>query len=705
MPTLWNRRPRGDRGIAHALKSSLAGLFDPAERSDPAFEGVWRGVVKRRAFCALALVGLWAAVLEARLIRLQVFQHDALLAEATAQQESQIKLEALRGDVRDRHGNLLAYSVQADSIVANPSQVKDPAATATAICTALRDCTPKDRQELERKFAGKGQFIYVRRSRALEPDQVTRVTELKLPGVFLQSDTRRYYPKSELAAHVVGYVGLENNGQAGVELSRNGAVKGEDGFAYIQVDARRQRLETRVERQPVAGATVELTIDTQLQYIVERELKAGVEANRARGGTAIVMDPFTGEVLAMANYPTFNPNAVGRATDDQLRNRAIADVYEPGSTFKIVTASAAIEGNIVRPSDLIDTNPGQIKPAGRSRPIFDTHHYGVITFEDVIIKSSNVGAVKVGLRTGAERMTRYVKLFGFGQLLAPDLPGASRGLWNANNLSESGLASVSMGYQVSVTPLQMVTAVSAVANGGLLMEPHLIRALVRDGVREPVAPKVLHRAIEPDTAAMLTTMMEGVVDRGTATAAKIDGYPSAGKTGTAHRIVDGRYSQTDYNASFVGFVPSRRPVYTILVVIDTPRAGTYYGGTVSAPIYKRIAEAALQYAGVPSPVHPAPPVLVPSQPAAPSLAPGIKMVKYVSTPAPVVGTPALMPDLRGVSSRQALRDITGVGLAARVSGSGVVVRQFPEAGTPVEPGGWASIELQRVPPAAPESRQ
>ena len=676
MPTFWGRRPRGEHGrapapepLVRALQSSISELFDPAGRPDAAFESAWRSVIKRRALCALALVGLWAAVLEARLVRLQVFQHEALLADATAQQQSQIKLEALRGDLRDRNGNLLAFSVQADSIVADPGRVDDVAKSVTALCTALGDCAAKDRQEFQRKLSGKGHFVYLRRSRTVVPDQVNRVTALKLPGIFLSSDTRRYYPKSELAAHILGFVGLENAGQAGIEYSFNDAVKGVDGLAYVQVDARGQRLETRVERQPIAGATVELSIDTQLQFLVERELKAGVEANHARGGTAIVMDPFTGEVLAMANYPTFNPNAVGRFNDEQLRNRGLADVYEPGSTFKIVTASAALEGHIVTMSDLIDTNPGYVTVAGRSRPIYDTHHNGVITFEDVIVKSSNVGAVKVGLRTGAQRMTRYVKLFGFGQLLAPDLAGGSRGLWNANNLSESGLASVSMGYQVSVTPLQMVTAVSAVANGGLLMEPHFVRALVRDGVREPVAPRVLNRAIEADTAAMLTTMMEGVVERGTATAAKIEGYPAAGKTGTAHRIVDGRYSQTDYNASFVGFVPSRRPAFTILVVIDTPKAGTYYGGTVSAPIFKRIAEAALQYAGIPSTVHPEPPILVPSQPAPLPVPTGLRVVRYeesVPTSARGGDGSALMPDLRGVSSRQALRFISNVGLTAHV---------------------------------------
>jgi cell division protein FtsI (penicillin-binding protein 3) len=703
MRTWWTRRSRGERGLWSGLQSSLTELFDPSERSEPAFEGVWRSVVKRRAFCALAFVGMWVIVLEARLLQLQVFKHEELLAEANAQQQSEIQLEALRGDIRDRNGSLLAYSVPADSIVANPSQIKDAAEAATAICGALRDCTSKERQELERKLSGKGQFAYLRRSRAVEPDQVKRVFDLKLPGVFPSHDTRRYYPKAELAGPLLGFVSLENNGQAGIEYSKNKLLQGEDGVAYAQVDARRQRIETRVERAPVAGATVELTIDTNLQYLVERELKAGVEANKARGGTAIVMDPSTGEILAMASYPTFNPNAVGRASADQLRNRAVADVYEPGSTFKIVTASAAIEGHVEMPWDMIDTNPGYITPAGRSRPIYDTHHNGVISFEDVIVKSSNVGAVKVGLRTGAERMTRYVKLFGFGELLAPDLPGGSRGLWNANNLSESGLASVSMGYQVSVTPLQMATAVSTVANGGLLMEPHVVRALVRDGRREPVAPKVLHRAIEPDTAAMITEMMEGVVDHGTATVARIEGYPAAGKTGTAHRVVDGRYSQTDYNASFVGFVPSRRPAFTILVVVDTPRAGTYYGGTVSAPIFKRIAEGALQYAGIPSPVNPAPPVLVPSEPMA--VSPGLRVVRFDEPVAPAEGTPGLMPDLRGVDSRQALLDITKVGLTVRVSGSGVVVRQFPEPGAPVEPGGWASIELQRVQPAVAESRQ
>lgn len=694
MPTLGR--------LGALLRRSRRGIqpinpFTASERPDASFDARWRPLVKRRALCALAFVGLWAVTLEARLIRLQVFRHDALLAEATAQQQSEITPQAPRGDIVDRAGHLLAISVEADSIVADPAHVVDAHRTTTALCTALGDCTLKERDELERRLGGRGRFLYVRRSRQVLPEQVSRVAALKLPGILLQTDSRRYYPYSELGAHVLGFVGQDNAGQAGIEYTYNGAIKGEDGLAYAEVDARGQRLETVVERPAVPGATLELSLDVNLQYIAERELQAGVEANRARGGSVVIMDPFTGEILAMANYPTFNPNAVGRFSDDDLRNRAITDVYEPGSTFKIVTASAALENHIVTPADLIDTNPGYILIPGRARPITDTHHNGVISFTDVIVKSSNVGAVKVGLRTGADRMTRYVQLFGFGQLLAPDLPGGSRGLWNAANLGESGLASVSMGYQVSVTPLQMATAVSAVANGGLLMQPHLVRAVIRDGIREPIAPKVLHRAIEADTAATLTTIMEGVVDRGTATPARIDGYPIAGKTGTAHRIVNGRYSETDYNASFVGFVPSRRPVYTILVVIDTPRAGTYYGGTVSGPIFKRIAEAAMQYAGVPSPTQPTPRILVGGD----TVDPPVQRVRVSTQPGRVQTSasagPAVMPDLRGVSGREAMRTLGTAGLTPRVSGSGLVVRQFPAPGTPIESGGVATIELQRVP--------
>lgn len=686
--------------LARAIRAQRD-RFDPlrkADRPDSAFEASWPLQLKRRLLVVFAVSALWVVGIEARLVQLQVFQHDELTAQARSRQEKRLRTEALRGDIVDRHGNLLAYSVEADSIAADPSLVDVPAKTAAAVCDALGDCSAKERAELAARLGGDGRFTVVRRSRQVSPEQAKRVAALKLKGIVLPSDTRRYYPRFELAAHVLGFVGDDNNGQAGVEYAFNNVVHGEDGLAYVQVDAKRQALDSRVERAPVPGATLQLTVDLYLQHIVERELRAGVEANRAAGGTAIIMNPLTGEILALASYPTFNPNAVGRSSDDERRNRAVQDVYEPGSTFKIVTASAALEEGVVKPEDPIDTNPGYITFPGR-KPIYDTHHYGVIPFEEVIVKSSNVGAIKVGLRTGAERLSRYVHRFGFGEALAPDFAGQSRGLWSGSDLNDSGLASVSMGYQVSVTPLQMVTAASAVANGGLLMEPHLVRAVVRDGRPELVQPKVLRRAISPETAATLTAIMEGVVsDRGTARAASLDRYQVAGKTGTAHKVVDQRYSSTDYNASFVGFVPSRRPAFTILVVIDTPRANGYYGGVVAAPIFRRIAEAALQQAGIPPTVDPTPPVLVSSTEPPLLPAPPARQRSLVAALTPVGGL-TLMPDLSGLSARDAIRSLGSVGLTARVRGSGFVSRQSPEPGQPVDEGGWGVIELERLPPA------
>ena len=306
------------------------------------------------------------------------------------------------------------------------------------------------------------------------------------------------------------------------------------------------------------------------------------------------------------------------------------DLYEPGSTFKMVTASAALEERVVRPSDMIDVSAGRIQ-IGRWRVVEDVHRYGVLSFTDVIVKSSNVGAIKIGLRLGAERLGRYVHRFGFGTRLSPDFPGENAGIvWNPNAWTDSALASVSMGYQIGVTALQMATAASAVANGGALVQPRVVRALIKADVRTEVPHNRIRQAIAPATAAELTTMMEGVVERGTATAAQVPGFTIAGKTGTAAKLVNGIYSRTDYNSSFVGFLPSRAPVVTILVMIDSPHAGRIYGGAVAAPIFKRIAEATVQHLGVSPSINPPPALLVAQRPVPPE----------VRTPA---GAPAMAP--------------------------------------------------------------
>lgn len=668
------------------------------ERPGQSFEARWHGLVKRRIAVTFAVFAVWAAGVEARLVYLQVYAHQSYEDRAVHQQQNTVRLAASRGDILDRAGNVLAYSVDGRSIIANPKEIKDPAATVGELCAALRDCTRAEQQGLVDRLAN-GRSTTVRHARFVSPDQADRVALMDLSGVQLLPEPVRYYPKLELASHLVGWVNVDNLGQGGIEYAFDNDIRGRAGTVLVQLDAHRNWMQTTIGRPSAPGATVELSIDLNLQHITERELAAGVEQNRARAGTAIVMDPATGEILALANYPTFNPNTFNKYAEDVRQNRAVQDAYEPGSTFKIVTASAALEGGVIKPDEIIDTDPGFIALPGRKTPITEAsgHSYGPLSFEDVIVLSSNVGAVKAGLRIGADRMLHYVHQFGFGEVSGGDFRGQSAGkVWNRSAIDDSALGSMAMGYQVSVTPLQMVTAINAVANGGSLLEPHVVRAIVRNGQREAIAPREVRRAISPETAATLTTFMEGVVERGTATAAGLERYQVAGKTGTAHKAIEGGYAENDYNASFVGFVPSRRPAYTILVVIDTPRAGKYHGGDVAAPIFKRIAEAALAQQGVPPTIRPLPPVIVTANadPASASPRPARAMQPPVVTP---IGGRTQMPDVRGLSAREALRVLGAIGLTTEFSGDGFVVTQSPAPGATIEPGGRSALQCRRAP--------
>ena len=637
----------------------------------------WRVAVRSRLVVSAVVFGLWTVSIEARLVYLQVIEHADMVTRAERQQMRMLKAPAKRGEILDRTGRVLAYSVDADTIVADPSVIDDPDGVAAKVCRALDDCDARDRQAMARGLRRNSQFTYL--ARKVSPDEAKRVRALELTGIGFMKESRRYYPNKDLLSHVLGYVGMDNDGLAGLESTFDAQIRGHEGRVLVQTDARQQALYSRVERQPTAGASLELSIDQYLQYIAERELRDGVEANQAAGGSAVIMDPSNGEILAMANWPTFNPNTYNRAPENDRRNRAIQDLYEPGSTFKVVTASAALEEHVINPQDPVDCNPGRI--VFGTRVIRDTHVYGVLRFTDVVVKSSNVGAIKVGLRLGPERLSRYVTRFGFGETNAPDFRGESPGIvWNPARLDQSGLASVSMGYQVGVTPLQMVSAVSSVANGGTLYEPHVVRAMIKDGQRIPVAPKVLRRTISERTAGELTTIMEAVVERGTAKAAQMDGFTIAGKTGTSHKLIDGRYSQSDYNASFVGFVPSRTPALTIIVVIDSPHANGYFGGTVAAPIFKRIAEASLRHLGVGRTINPPPPVLVARNSGDEDIRPRPVSAPASARPAVELVETDVMPDLRGLSARDALRALTRIGMVARMKGDGVVLEQSPAAG-------------------------
>ena len=650
----------------------------------------WRDVVRRRLLITACVMALWGIAIEARLVQLQVFRHDMLVERALRQRSRTIDTHPKRGEIVDREGRVLAYSVDADTIVAVPADVDDPVETARLLCGVL-ECRDKQRDLIQTRLdQPRRLFAYVQRH--VSVDTARRVRELDLKGIGFLKQNRRFYPNRELAAHLIGYVGIDNQGLHGLESSYDKEISGRPGRVLMQTDAR-NRAFSRVERPPTAGVTLELTIDKYIQYIAERELRVAVREHHAAGGSVVIMNPATGEILALANEPTFNPNTFSLSDAAVRRNRATQDVYEPGSTFKIVTASAALEEGVFHPDQTIDVSPGVVRFG--SHRIEDVRNYGVLSFADVIVKSSNVGASKIGVELGPERLGRYVRRFGFGQTISRDFPGESRGIVYApSRLDDSALASVSMGYNISVTPLQMAAAMSAVANGGELIEPRLVRALLSERGRLEVQRRVIRRAITPETATTMTRILEDVVSRGTARAARLTGYTVAGKTGTTEKIVDGRYSETDHVASFVGFVPTTRPELTILVVVDDVAR---FGGSVAAPVFQRIAEATLRHLGVPPNVDAPPPILVPPEPPPAPRARLIPVRAQVPLEASRQTGPqrGLMPDLHGLSARAALEIATALGLTTRVTGQGFVVGQSLEPGRAITRGQAVTLRLGR----------
>jgi cell division protein FtsI/penicillin-binding protein 2 len=669
----------------------------------------WRQTSKRRIAVAAVACVAWSVAIEARLVYLQVVQRDFLINEAKKQQLETEDLEPKRGDIFDRNGQLLASDVPADSVYAVPPDVVDPAATIAALCKALEDCKPGDAEvyvgRIKRRDDNGRLKPYAPLRRKISDKQSERVRALALKGIGMETETRRFYPKRELAAHVLGFVGDKNKGLVGLEQRYDDLVGGQPGRRLMQVDIKRRAF-SRTEQPPTPGQSLKLTIDSTIQYFAERELAAGVEWSGADGGSVIVMDPITGQVLAMANYPTFNPNAFKQFPEEVWTNRATQYVYEPGSTFKIVTAGASLQERLARPSELIHTSPGTIRFGARVIGEAKGHNYGTITFEEVIVKSSNVGAIQIGLEVGAERLSHYVARFGFGSRTAqvnPQNPKAPRGdfsgesagkVWPVSKLDRSAVASVSMGYQVSVTPLQMAAAFSAVANGGELIEPRVVQAVIRDGVEMPIPRKVVRRVLDADVAAQLTTIMEGVVERGTAEAAQVEGFTVAGKTGTAAKALpEGGYSKRDFNVSFVGFVPSRKPVFTILVVIDSPHKVSPYGGTVAAPIFQKIAAAALRHRGVPPTLNPPARVLIARKDAVrqqPVSGPADAVVALAAdTP------PGVLPSLVGMNARDATLALVRLGVRPHLNGDGFVVSQRPAAGSALEDIDQATLWLDR----------
>src|SRR5436309_3196990 len=532
----------------------------------------------------------------ARLVQLQVNQHNDLTARARNQQLGAIETSPSRGQLLDRQGRELARSIDTESFFADPREILNTDNTARRI-TAV---TGQGRTELagrlsEAKETNK-KFIWI--VRRLDIQSASKLDQLNLDGIYSRKEPKRYYPNDSLAAHVLGFVGTDEIGLSGVEQYYNEKIRGEGGKVFLERDRDRRAFES-YEVQSHPGQTVVLTIDQAIQYRTEQALSAAVDRAHAKSGAAIVMDPRTGEILALANAPTFDPNQPAANSAEARANGALQNIYEPGSTFKIVAYSAAIEKGLVKPDDKIDCQMGQIAVAGRL--IHDGHPYGVLTVADALAKSSNVGAIKLGLMVGDNSMYDFMKRLGFGSRTGIDLAGESPGILRAlSRWQPSSIGSLAIGQEIGVTPLQMATAYSVLANNGSWIKPHIVRELRSPDGAVTFQAKIESRpALQPETTVALRTMMEGVTLRGTAKKAQLEGYTAAGKTGTAQKV-DPRthaYSATKFIGSFVGFAPVKNPAVVIIVVLDEP-LGSYHGGDVAAPVFREIAEQVLPELGV-----------------------------------------------------------------------------------------------------------
>ncbi|MGA2687066.1 MAG: penicillin-binding transpeptidase domain-containing protein [Candidatus Korobacteraceae bacterium] len=549
----------------------------------------------RRLYIFAALLFVWVLVICFRLVRLQVVKYGDFVQRAQRQQNRTIPVQPRRGNIYDRNGYALAMSIDVDSVFAVPSEVHDQETTAVILGRVL-DMAP---QEIVARLQSNRNFAFIKRK--IDEETANRVRELNLRGIYFRKEPKRFYPKRELAAQVLGYVGMDDEGLGGLERQFDDDLRGIPGQELISIDARRKWF-SRVEKPPDPGQNLVLTIDQTIQYIAEKELDQGMADTKAIAGTVVVENPRTGEILALVNRPTFNPNVFNSVPTEALKNRAVSDIYEPGSVFKIVTYSAAIDQHVVTPDDKVDCQHGSINVFGMQ--IHDHESLGVITIAEALAHSSDVAAIKVGMKLGDQRLYHYIHDYGFGQQTGIELPGETRGMAKpVNRWSKVSIGAISMGQEIGVTPLQTISLVSTIANDGVYTPPRIVAGeLPPDSKALPVVfhPAQQHRVVSAMTAVQMKKMMEGVVLFGTARRAILEGYTIAGKTGTAQKVEPGTgaYSKTKYVASFIGFTPVNTPAITIAVILDSP-VGLHQGGQVCAPVFKRIAQQVLEYLHVP----------------------------------------------------------------------------------------------------------
>ena len=575
--------------------------------------------IRRVRFVYVAMFfALWAIVIGGRLFWLQVIRHHDWVERAAKQQQRTFEVAPRRGVLYDRNLRELAVTVQAESVYAVPSELGENRANVAELISGIVHSDPTDtftsRGAILARLNASRNFAWI--GRKLTPEQASRVRELNLKGVYLQKEFKRFYPNTDLAAQVLGYVGVDDAGLGGLEREFDDDLHGTPGHVLTAVDAKRHALGSE-EREPLPGENLVLSIDTNIQYMAERALDAQMAKMKAAHGTVVVQDPHTGQILALAIAPRYNPNDLKHQDPALLKNLAVSDVYEPGSTFKLVTYAAALDGAGVQPTDIVDCQGGSMTMFGRTLHDDKSDHFGRVTVQYALEHSSDVGAAKMALKLGPDKFYNYIRGFGFGDRSGVELPSETRGLLRApRKWGSTSILSIAIGHEVAVTPVQLVTMVSAIANGGIYLPPHILlnetEQMKGDARLQPAAfhpstrlpeklPDGARRVITELTAAKMRYMMQGTVVEGTGKIAALNGYSAGGKTGTAQKIdpVTHTYSHTKTVASFAGIAPVNNPAIAIAVVIDDPTVGTRYGSETSAPVFAEVAQEVLEYLGVP----------------------------------------------------------------------------------------------------------
>ncbi len=553
--------------------------------------------VRKRTFILAFFFFIWFFVIMLRLVELQVIESGRLRQAVISQSQDERPIIPERGTIYDRHGQILARSLPAPTVCLIPdgkSLPEDLVARTERLKTIL-NLSEKDLSKTRSRIEGGDTYVYIKRK--VSWDQAGRIAKLNLKNIYIQQESRRSYPLGTLAAHVLGGVNIDGEGQSGLERQYNARLEGVRGSSLILRDANKRRYSLEILKEPKPGQDLILTLDSTIQYLAERELEKAVREHEASWGTVVVSHPASGEILAMATSPTYDPNDFPPSPYELARNGAIQQNFEPGSMFKIVTASAARETGVVRYDEIFDCSAGFVRVAGWT--IRDHKRMGVLTFPEVIVHSSNVGTIMVGQKIGQERLYREIQAFRFGQKTGLDLPGEEDGIFHPlHKWSSTSLAAHSIGYEISVTAIQMLQAMNILANRGVLVPFRMTRPSLNPPGLDTGTPAAGERIVSERTASELVSrVFEGVVLDGTGQAARVEGFSAAGKTGTARKLDPdlGVYLASRHVASFVGFIPADRPLISMVVVLDEPKFSLQYGGQVAAPVFREIARRVLLY--------------------------------------------------------------------------------------------------------------